>query len=80
MVEVVTLIDARFEAERAKKNVALADELARLRRRSWELAIMRSAPDDEIRLAHGGMVLAETERDFWSMQALRFAALAAGQS
>lgn len=75
MVEVVNLLDARFEAERAKRNVDLADELARLRRRSWELMIMRDGDPSEIAISQAGTLLAERERDFWVTQALSYSAL-----
>jgi hypothetical protein len=71
--------DAMHEADRARKNAELADELARLRRRSWELAAMRGAPAAEVELSYGGMLLAEREGRFWAAQALEFAALASAK-
>lgn len=68
--------DARNEAERARRNAGLADELARLRRRSLELAVQRNAAPEEISLARAGTELTELERDFWVTQALRYAGLA----
>lgn len=75
----VTRADAMHEADRALNNSRLADELAALRRRSWELAAMRGAPAAEVELSRAGTFLAERERDFWAAQCLAFSALVSSQ-
>ncbi len=68
----MTRADARFEAERAKKNASRATELYAVRERAWKAAVSLGRDDKTIAFEAEGMEMAAREQRFWLVQAARY--------